>query len=223
MYKEVLTSWKGCSCTRSLLDPDSFYVNNRINVRTLLESSHHHPSSHKAKFPESPGGAREEGQVAYDGCRSALKTILPGAGGPGFPTPSLCLDGWISTNREGGTTQVSSLNSTGSLGLLADPPPVCSGHSVSSPTTLTSSLNLLTTRQLRVASTATLKQHAGPGAPDVSPWWTSATPKWRGWTSGVPIQINKSSLQCMLTFWPLAEPTNDSIGQLWSQLQASLW
>lgn len=105
MYKEVLASWKGCSCPRSLLDPNSFYVNSRINVCSLPESSHHHPSSHKAKFPEPPGGARE-GQVAYDGCRSALKTILPGADGPGFPTPGLCLYGWMSTNREGGTTQV---------------------------------------------------------------------------------------------------------------------
>lgn len=70
----MLAFWKGCSCTRPLLDPDSFYVNSRINVCTLLESSHHHPSSHKTKFPEPPGGAREEGQVSYDGCRSALKT-----------------------------------------------------------------------------------------------------------------------------------------------------
>lgn len=158
----MLASWKGCSRTRSLLDPDSFYVNSRINVCTLPESSHHHTSSHKAKFPEPPGGARE-GQVAYDGCRSALKTILPGADGPGFPTSGLCLYGWMSTNREGGTTQVSGLNSTGSFVLLADPPPA------SSPTTLTSSLNLLTTRQGRISSMAALKQHAGPGAPDVSP------------------------------------------------------
>lgn len=118
MYKEVLAPWKGCLYTRSLLEPESFY----FNKCTLLKSSHHHPNSHKAKFPEPPGGARVEGQAAYDGCRSALKTILPGADGPGFPTPGLGLDGLMSTNREGGTTQVTGLNSKGSFVLLADPP-----------------------------------------------------------------------------------------------------
>lgn len=158
MYEEVLASWKGCSCARSLLDPDSFYV----NKCTLLENSHHHPNSHKAKFPEPPGGAREEGQVIYDGCRSALKTILPGADGPGFPWS---VRGWMDVHKQRGwghtghwTQQHRLLRAVSWL-----PPP---GHSASSPTTLTSSLNLLTTRQWRVSSMAA---HAGPGAPDVSP------------------------------------------------------
>lgn len=102
LCKEALASWQGCSCTWSFLDPDSFYVNSRINVCTLPESSYHHPSSHKAKFPEPPGGAREEGQVAYDGCRSALKTCRELNRDLDFP-PLVCawMDGCPQTERVG--------------------------------------------------------------------------------------------------------------------------